>query len=87
MKFQIQFSGNNLNKFRSFINMCNKVFNKSGIIMTFIKDSKIRVCPDPFNISQKFEPQNCTEESLKLYKYIILLEYLPKKIPHLIFWK
>ena len=76
MKFQIQFSGNNLNKFRSFINMCNKVFNKSGIIMTFIKDSKIRVCPDPFNISQKFEPQNCTEESLKLYKYIILLEYL-----------
>ena len=76
MKFLIQFSGNNLNKFRSFIYLCYRVFTKSGIIMTIIKDSKIRVCPDPYNISDKFEHQNCSGKSLDLYKYVILLEYL-----------
>ena len=75
MKFLIEFSGNNLIKFRSFIRMCYKVFTKSGIIMTIIKNLNIRVAPDPFNISNKFHHELCATESLNLYKYSIFIEY------------
>jgi hypothetical protein len=54
MKFKIEFSGNNLLKFRSFIRMCNKIFTKTGIVMTIVKNEHIRVAADPFNITDKF---------------------------------
>ena len=37
MKFLIEFSESNLQKFRNFIKLCNKTFTKSGIIMTIEK--------------------------------------------------
>ena len=75
MKFLIEFSGNNLLKFRSFIRMCNQVFTKSGIIVTLVKDSKIRVAPDPYNISDQFNYYSCATDSIDIYKYSIFIEY------------
>ena len=75
MKFKIEFSGNNLLKFRSFIRMCNKIFTKTGIVMTIVKNEHIRVAADPFNITDKFEHNNCTSETLEIYKNFIFVEY------------
>ncbi len=75
MKFIIEFSGNNLIKFRHFIYKCNKIFTKTGIIMTVIEDSKIRVAPDPYNISDRFQHDTCATDSIKIYKYAIFVEY------------
>ena len=75
MKFFIEFSGNNLIKFRSFIRMCYKIFTKSGIIMTITRDSNIRVAPDPYNISNQFNYESCATDSLKIYKYSIFIDY------------
>ena len=80
MRFEIKFCNNNLIKFRHFIKTCNKIFNKSGIIMTIIKDNRITVVPDPFNISDPFKVDSCSAETLKLYHNYFFLEYflIPK---------
>ena len=43
--------------------------------MTIIKGERIKVVPDPFNISDKFNHDLCTSETLKIYKYYFFLEY------------
>ena len=64
MKFYIEFSGYNLIKFCDFIYMCNKIFTKTGIIMTIIEDSKIRIAPDPYKILDTFQQNTCTIDSI-----------------------
>ena len=76
MKFLIEFSDNNLIKFRSFIRMCNKIFYKTGIIMTITKDKQIKVVCDPFNISDKFQHDYCTNKTIEIYRNLIFVEYL-----------
>ena len=75
MKFLIEFSSNNLIKFRSFIRMCSRIFSKSGIVMTITKNEQIRVVPDPFNISDQFQHDYCSTKSLEIYKNSIFVEY------------
>ena len=75
MKFIIEFSNNNLLKFKSFIRMCNKIFTKTGIIMTIIKNEKIMVAPDPFSITDQFLYDYCSVKTLEIYKNYLFLEY------------
>ena len=75
MKFLIEFSQINLTKFRSFIKLCNKTFNKTGIIMTIIKNYNIKVAADPFGINEKFQPDYCETKSIEIYKYLIFIAY------------
>ena len=83
MKFLIEFTQKNLAKFRSFIRQCNKTFSKSGIIMTISKDSKIRVAPDPFSISDKFQQDYFETKVIEIYKYFVFIDYhlIPDKHP------
>jgi len=75
MKFLIEFTQQNLAKFRSFIRLCNKTFSKSGIIMTISKDKKIRVAPDPFSISDKFQQDYFETKVIEIYKYFAFIDY------------
>ena len=75
LKFQIEFSGNNLQKFKSFISTCYKIFTKSGIVMTVEEDKSIKVVADPFNISEKFLAEFCTTKALDIYKNLIFVGY------------
>ena len=40
-----------------------------------VKNEHIRVAADPFNIADKFEHNNCTSETLEIYKNFIFVEY------------
>ena len=75
MKFLIEFTQLNLVKFRSFIRLCNKTFSKSGIIMTIEKNSSIRVAPDPFSISDKFQKDYFETKVIEIYKYFAFIDY------------
>ena len=75
MKFLIEFFNDNLIKFRSFIRMCSKIFTKTGIILTIKKDNYIRVSPDPFIITEKFDGDMCFTKIVEIYKNIIFIEY------------
>ena len=75
MKFLIEFSESNLQKFRNFIKLCNKTFTKSGIIMTIEKNKFIRVAPDPFSISDKFERDYFETKIMELYKNFTFIQY------------
>ena len=75
MKFLIEFTQQNLAKFRSFIRLCNKTFSKSGIIMTISKDNRIRVAPDPFSISDKFQRDYFETKVIEIYKYLAFIDY------------
>ena len=75
MKFLIEFSQSNLYKFRQFIKLCSRTFGKTGIIMTIIKDSIIRVAPDPFSISDKFDIVNFETSAMEIYKSFSFIEY------------
>ena len=75
MKFVIEFSQSNLSKFRQFIKLCNKTFNKTGIIMSIIKDIDIRVCADPFSISDQFLHSEFETKAMEIYKSFTFIEY------------
>ena len=75
MKFLIEFFNDNLIKFRSFIRMCSKIITKTGIILTIKKDNYIRVSPDPFIITEKFDGDMCFTKIVEIYKNIIFIEY------------
>ena len=75
MKFLIEFNQQSLAKFRSFIRLCNKSFSKSGIIMTISKDYRIRVAPDPFSISDKFQQDYFETKVIEIYKYFVFIDY------------
>ena len=76
MKFLIEFSESNLQKFRNFIKLCNKTFTKSGIIMTIEKNMYIRVAPDPFSISEKFERDYFETKIMEIYKNFTFIQYV-----------
>ena len=75
MKFLIEFTQQNLAKFRNFIRLCNRTFSKSGIIMTISKDYRIRVAPDPFSISDKFQQDYFETKVIEIYKYFAFIDY------------
>ena len=75
MKFLMEFSYLNISKFGQFIKLCCKTFIKTGIIMTLEKDSRIRIAPDPFSISDKFDYSIFETKVMEIYKNFTYLEY------------
>lgn len=75
MKFQIEFSNNNLIKFKNFIRLCNKIFIKTGIIMTITKGQKIMVAADPFNICEQFQIDYQITKAIEIYKNYCFVQY------------
>ena len=72
----MEFSGNTIIKFCDFIYMCNKIFKKTGVIMTLREDSNIRVAPDPYDIQHSsFNHNECAVDSIKAYKHLTFVEY------------
>ena len=75
MKFIMEFSYLNISKFGQFIKLCCKTFAKTGIIMTLEKNSRIRIAPDPFSISDKFDYSTFETKVMEIYKNFTFLEY------------
>ena len=75
MKFKIIFDYKNIRKFSDYIKQCKKIFDKTGILMTFFNNEYIQVTADPFNISDVLDKLNYENEVIKIYGSQSVLEY------------
>ena len=75
MRFKIVFDYTNIRKFSDYIKQCKKIFDKTGILMTFFNDEYIQVVADPFNISDILDKLNYENEVIRIYGSQSVLEY------------